>query len=76
MLACISESEELISKVSFDFSELNVMFTKSLFQWYKSKRTTVMFATTLTLLPVSAACSAHGAVSVSASSSLFPDLIS
>ena len=26
MLAGISESEELISKVAFDFSELNVMF--------------------------------------------------
>ena len=37
MLAGISESEELIPKVAFDFSEVNVMFAMSLFQWYKVK---------------------------------------
>ena len=80
MLACISESEELISKVALDFLEVNVMFVMPLFQWYGSKRATfVSFANTLTLLPVSATCSAHRAISVSASSflfnTLFPDLI-
>ena len=65
MLAGISESEELISKVALDFSEVNVMFAMALFQWYKCKRaTSVMPATTLNLLPVSATCSAHRAICV------------
>ena len=56
------------------------MFVMRLFQWYKGNRaTSVLSATTLTLLPISATCSAHRAISVSASSSLFitlfPDLI-
>ena len=56
------------------------MFVMRLFQWYKGKRaTSVLSATALTLLPVSATCSVHRAISVSAFSSLFitlfPDLI-
>ena len=80
MLAGILESEELIPKVAFDFSEVNVMFAMPLFQWYKSKRaTSVSSATRLTLCPVSATCNVHQAISMSASSSLFialfPELI-
>ena len=71
MLAGISESEEQISVVAFDSSEVNVTFAMPLFQWHKSKRTTSFSSvTTLTLLLVSATYSAYRAISVSASSLL------
>ena len=80
MLAGFSKSEELISKVAFDFSEVNVIFAMPLFQWYEIKRaTSVSSATTLTLLPISSTCTAHQGIYLSASSllfiTLFPDLI-